>query len=86
MAVDIDVMDANSSHCYGCEDSLGQIKDHCVDTDCALDSCVGSCSVAFYYNPSAIVFPPVRVNAFGYRNITQFQSMFATPLYRRPIT
>ena len=85
IAIDIDIMDSDSSHCYGCDDSIEQVKDHCVDIDCALDFCNGSCSVAFYFNPSAFVFSAVHVKTLGYRHLPQFQSQFTTPLYRPPI-
>jgi hypothetical protein len=85
LAINVDFTDSESGHCYGCEDSIEQIKDHCVEKDCVLDSCIGSGSVAFYFDPSALVFSPVRVKTLGYWSLVQFQSQIPRPLYRPPI-
>ena len=85
-AIDINVMGSDSSHCYDCEDSIELFEDHCVDKTCMLDSCIGSSSVAFYFNPAALVFSPVEVKIPGFGNLPEFQSQHITPLYRPPIT
>ncbi len=85
IAVGSDIMDSGFSHYNGCDDSLEQVNDHCNDQFCALDSCIGSCSVVLYVNISPLVFSPVRVKPLGYRYLQQFQSRTTIPLYRPPI-
>lgn len=81
----IDFMGPDSSHCYDCKDSIEQAKDHCVDKDCALVGCISSCSAAFYFNPSALVFSPERVKTLSYWHLPKFRSQITRPNYRPPI-
>ena len=85
LATNVNFTDSESTHCYGCEDSIEQVRSHCDIKDCVQDSCISSCSITLYFSAPVLVYSLVRAKTLVYWNLPQFQSQFATPLYRPPI-
>jgi hypothetical protein len=85
LATNVDFTDSESTHCYGCEDPIEQVRDHCDIKDCVQDSCLGSCSVTLYFNAPVLVYSLVRAKTLVYWNSPQFHSQISAPLYRPPI-
>ena len=85
LATNVDFTDSESTHCYGCEDSIEQVRDHCDIKDCVQDSCIGSCSITLYFSAPVLAYSLVRAKTLVHWNSPQFRSQFTTPLYRPPI-
>lgn len=85
LATNMNLTDSESTHCYGCEDSIELVRDHYEFKDCVQDSCIVSCFVTLYFGQPVLVYSVLRAKTQLFSNSPQFRSQFTTPLYRPPI-